>query len=67
MNIYRTIRLIPSIMKLLCAILTNRIQRRFEERKFFAPEQTGFRSREECMNHALTLIEVAQRRFISDQ
>jgi hypothetical protein len=67
MNIYRTIRLIPSIMKLLCAILTNRIQRRFEERKSFAPEQTGFRSREECMSHALTLIEVAQRRFTSDQ
>jgi hypothetical protein len=67
MNNYQTMRLIPSIMKLLCAILTNRIQRGLEERKFFAPEQAGFRSHEECMNHALTLIEVAQRRFISDQ
>jgi len=67
MNIYRTIRLILSIIKLLCAILTNWIQRGLEERKFFAPEQAGFRSREECMNHALTLIEVAQRRFISGQ
>jgi len=54
-------------MKLLCAILTNQIQRRLEERKFLAPEQAGFRSREECMSHALTLIEVAQRRSISDQ
>jgi len=67
MNIYRTMRLIPSIMNLLCAMLTNRIQRRLEERKFFAPEQAGFRSRDECMNHALTLIEVAQRRFIRDR
>jgi len=54
-------------MKLLCAIPTNRTQRRLEERKFFAPEQAGFRSHEECMSHALTLIEVAQRRFTSDQ
>jgi hypothetical protein len=54
-------------MKLLCANLTNRTQRGLEERKFFAPEQAGFRSHEECMSHALTLIEVAQRRFISDQ
>jgi len=67
MNNYRTISLIPSIMNLLRAMLTNRIQRRLEERKFFAPEQAGFRSREECMNHALTLIEVAQRRSISGQ
>jgi len=64
---YRTIRLIPSIMKLLCAIPTNRIQRDLQERKFFAPEQAGFRSREECMSHALTLTEVVQRHFISDQ
>jgi hypothetical protein len=67
MNNYRTIRLIPSIMKLLCAMLTNRIQRGLEERKFFASEQAGFRSREECMSHVLTLIGVAQRRSISDQ
>jgi len=67
MNNYRTIRLIPSIMKLLCAMLTNRIQRRLQERKFFAPEQAGFRSCEECMSHTLTFMEVAQRRFISDQ
>jgi len=67
MNNYRTIRLIPSIMNLLCAMFTNRIQRRLEERKFFAPEQAGFRSHEECMSHALALIEVAQRRFISGQ
>jgi len=60
-------RLIPSIMKLLCASLTNWIQRRLQERKFFAPEQAGFRSCEECMSHALTFMEVAQRRFISDQ
>jgi hypothetical protein len=67
MNSYRTIRLIPSIMKLLCAILTNRTQRGLEERKFFAPKQAGLRSREQCMSHVLTLIEVAQRRFTSDQ
>lgn len=42
MNNYRPISLIPSIMKLLCAILTNRIQRDLQERKFFAPEQAGF-------------------------
>jgi len=57
MNNYRTMRLIPSIMKLLCAIPTNRTQRGLVERKFFAPEQAGFRSHEECMSHALTLIE----------
>jgi len=67
MNNYRTISLIPSIIRLLCAILTNRIQRGLEERKFLAPEQAGFRSREECISHALTLIGVAQRRSISDQ
>jgi len=67
MNIYRTILLIPSIIKLLCAIPTNRTQRGLEQRKFFAPGQAGFRSREECMSHALTLIEVAQRRFIRDR
>jgi len=67
MNSYRPIRLIPSIMKLLCAILTNRIHSGLQERKFFAPEQAGFRSREECMSHALTFIEVVQRRFTSDQ
>jgi len=54
-------------MKLLCASLTNWIQRGLEERKFFAPEQDGFRSREECMSHALTLTEVVQRRSISGQ
>ena len=67
MNDYQTMRLIPSIMKLLCAIPTNRIQRGLQERKFFAPEQAGFRSREECMSHALTHIEVAQRRSIGGQ
>jgi len=67
MNNYRTIRLIPSIMKLLCAIPTNRIQRGLQERKFFAPEQAGFRSHEECMSHVLTLTEVVQRRSISGQ
>jgi hypothetical protein len=54
-------------MKLLCANLTNRTQRGLEERKFFAPEQAGFRSRKECMSHTLTLIEVVQRRSISCQ
>jgi len=67
MNIYRTMRLIPSIMKLLCANLTNRTQRGLEERNFLAPEQAGFRSREECMSHDLTFIEVVQRRSISCQ
>jgi hypothetical protein len=67
MNDYQTMRLIPSIMKLLCSIPTNRIQRDLQERKFFAPGRAGFRSREECMSHVLTLTEVAQRRFISDQ
>ncbi|BAM80536.1 retroelement, alive [Cyanidioschyzon merolae strain 10D] len=67
MNIYRTMRLIPSIMKLLCAIPTNRIQRGLQERKFFAPEQAGFRSHEECMSHTLTLTEVVQRCSISGQ
>jgi hypothetical protein len=67
MNIYRTMRLIPSIMKLLCAMLTNRIHSGLQERKFFAPEQAGFRSHEECMSHALTLTEVAQRCSISGQ
>ncbi|BAM80398.1 retroelement, alive [Cyanidioschyzon merolae strain 10D] len=67
MNNYRSMRLIPSIMKLLCAIPTNRIQRGLQERKFFAPEQAGFRSHEECMSHVLTLTEVVQRRSISGQ
>jgi hypothetical protein len=67
MNNYRTIRLIPSIMKLLCAIPTNRIQRGLQERKFLVPEQAGFRSHEECMSHALTLTEAVQRCSISGQ
>jgi len=67
MNNYWTMRLIPSIMKLLCAIPKKRTQIGLVERKFFAPEQAGFRSHEECMSHALTLAEVVQRRSISGQ
>ena len=62
MNNSRGISLIPVAMKLVTKILFRRIYASLEELGWFAPEQAGFREREECMGHACALYEVLHNR-----
>ncbi|KAK4522863.1 hypothetical protein GAYE_PCTG32G0753 [Galdieria yellowstonensis] len=63
MNNYRGISLISTIVKLLSAIVTNRIRYAVEKYNVLVREQAGFRTREECAAQVIALVECVQRRW----
>ncbi|KAK4522490.1 hypothetical protein GAYE_PCTG10G0380 [Galdieria yellowstonensis] len=63
MNNYRGISLISTIVKLLSAIVTNRIRYTVEKYNVLAREQAGLRTREECAAQVIALVECVQRRW----
>ncbi|KAK4527526.1 hypothetical protein GAYE_SCF41G5449 [Galdieria yellowstonensis] len=63
MNNYRGISLISTIVKLLSAIVTNRIRYAVEKDNVLVREQAGFRTREECAAQVIALVECVQRRW----
>ncbi|KAK4528925.1 hypothetical protein GAYE_SCF66G6873 [Galdieria yellowstonensis] len=63
MSNYRGISLISTIVKLLSAIVTNRIRYTVEKDNVLVREQAGFRTREECAAQVIALVECVQRRW----
>lgn len=61
---YRGISLMPTILKLLHAILARRIMTALDREGLLSKAQAGFRDLEECPIQAATLVEVARRRQI---
>ncbi|KAK4528392.1 hypothetical protein GAYE_SCF55G6333 [Galdieria yellowstonensis] len=57
MNNYRGISLISTIVKLLSAIVTNRIRYTVEKDNVLVREQAGFRTRKECAAQVIALVE----------
>ncbi|KAK4523986.1 hypothetical protein GAYE_SCF01G2059 [Galdieria yellowstonensis] len=57
MNNYRGISLISTIVKLLSAIVTNRIRYAVEKDNVLVREQAGFRTREECAAQVIALVD----------
>lgn len=66
-NNYRGISLISVALKVLCKVLTARLQTALEKRNALIPEQAGFRSKEECMGQAIALYETIARRRTTGQ
>lgn len=62
---YRGIASIKAIVKIATIVVTKRIQSGLEARNWFAKEQAGFRSAEECVGQATALYEVLRRRSLS--
>lgn len=62
MNNYRGISLMGTVLKVLCSLLSTRLNEELETRHLFTPEQAGFRKREECTAQAAALLEICQRR-----
>ena len=60
---YRGIALIEIFVKVISKCATRRITTGLESLGRIAPEQAGFREREECMGQVLTLMEVVRRRL----
>jgi hypothetical protein len=63
MTNYRGIALINVIVKLVSCVVNGRIQRGLQATNRLAPEQAGFRAREECVGQACALYEIIRRRF----
>jgi len=63
MNNYRGISLISTIVKLLSAIVTNRIRYTVEKHNVLVREQAGFRTHKECPAQVTALVECVQRRW----
>jgi exonuclease III len=59
---YRGISLMCTALKILCVLVSERINLSGESLHRFSPCQAGFRSREECVTHAACFIEIVQRR-----
>jgi len=59
---YRPISLIACGIKLLCWVLTHRIQSWLSEQQILTKLQAGFRRGEECMGHVVSLYEICKRR-----
>ena len=62
LNNYRGITIINTAMKILCKVLTTRIADINQEFGLIRKEQAGFTRQEECVAHAATLLEIAERR-----
>jgi hypothetical protein len=52
-------------LKILCVILSDRINTAAEAARRFSPSQAGFRRLEECITHAACLVEAIQRRRLA--
>jgi hypothetical protein len=61
-NNYRGIALINTMRKILCKVIADRLQFLVKEYDLITAEQIGFRSLEECVCHATSLLEICQRR-----
>jgi hypothetical protein len=59
---YRGIALIPVGLKILCALVIARFNKTLADREILRQEQAGFRSREECVAQAASLLEILTRR-----
>jgi len=64
MNNYRGISLMATVLKVVCVILSTRINVAAEERGLFSRAQAGFRQREECVTQVACVVEIIQRRQI---
>ena len=64
MNNYRGISLMATVLKVVCVILSTRINGAAEERGLFSRAQAGFRQREECVTQVACVVEIIQRRRI---
>ena len=63
---YRTISLMSTLLKLLLAILTQRLNKYCETNKILGMEQAGFRRHEESVAQATALYEAIRRRLAKD-
>ena len=59
---YRPIALINTLLKILCKVVANRINLLVDKHNLLSIFQSGFRTREECVAQATTLLECLQRR-----
>jgi hypothetical protein len=62
---YRGISLMSTCLKILCVILSDRINTAAEAAGRFSPSQAGFRRLEECITHAACLVEAIQRQRLA--
>lgn len=63
-NNYRGISLIPTFVKILAKILANKLSLISDKYNLIAKEQSGFRTREECVSQATIFYEIIKRRKI---
>ena len=61
-NSYRPIALMNTLLKVLCKVVTNRLNQIVERYHLISQFQAGFRTREECVAQVTTLLECLQRR-----
>ena len=61
MNNYRGISLMPVCVKIVAAIVAQRISSAFEEEHFLVDSQAGFRTNQECVGQVGALLEIIQR------
>jgi hypothetical protein len=59
---YRGISLMCTALKILCVLMSERINLSAERLNRFSPCQAGFRRLEECVTHAACFVEILQRR-----
>ena len=64
MNNYRGISLMATVLKVVCVILSTRINEAAESGGLFSRAQAGFRHREECVTQVACVVEIIQRRRI---
>ena len=67
MGNYRGISLCETLLKLLTAIVANRLQSALNATGRIRSEQAGFRRGEECMGHVAALLEICSRRLAQDE
>ena len=54
-----------TVLKLVCVVLSDRVNDVAEERGLFSRAQAGFRRKEECMTQVAMVMEVIQRRRLA--
>ena len=64
-NNHRGISLMPTILKVLTIVLSNRLNTVGDSKELFCPAQAGFRRLEECTTQAACVLEILQRRKIA--
>ena len=67
MNNYRGISLMATVLKVVCVILSTRINEAAEAGGLFSRSQAGFRQREECVTQVACVVEIIQRRRIVNE